>query len=148
MGPRSNDRGNLARPMSISIVTALQWGRDLTIAEIPRWVIRPVFRVLASMGPRSNDRGNRVVGLTATPFNKASMGPRSNDRGNIAHGIYYNLVLAASMGPRSNDRGNTRPCSHLMPSRSLQWGRDLTIAEIRNFRRDSSGTRCFNGAAI
>src|SRR5579884_3034721 len=59
MGPRSNDRGNLAhtlltRPGEFG----LQWGRDQMIAEIRR---KTGFKPLcheASMGPRSNDRGN------------------------------------------------------------------------------------------
>src|SRR5579885_717135 len=41
-----------------------------------------------------------------------------------------NELWCASMGPRSGDRGNRRRQSASMASGSLQWGRDLVIAEI------------------
>src|SRR5579883_3082674 len=54
------------------------------------------------------------------------------------------------MGPGSGDRGNrvlSRAALHLMET--LQWGRDLEIAEI--YRAPTTPKplrRCFNGAAI
>ena len=58
--------------------------------------------------------------------------------------------LRASMGPRSFDRGNdvlkaARGASPVL----LQWGRDHSIAEMRQrLRAGCLARQCFNGAAI
>jgi len=47
---------------------------------------------------------------------------------------HKHIPMEASMGPRSEDRGNLMPfptCAALLAT--LQWGRDLKIAEIRNY---------------
>src|SRR5437763_1530611 len=58
MGPRSDDRGNASSADNPSATSKLQWGRDLTIAEIPWCSNTSGPRQAASMGPRSDDRGN------------------------------------------------------------------------------------------
>ena len=52
------------------------------------------------------------------------------------------------MGPRSNDRGNTFARTSPIAVSLLQWGRDLTIAEIRVRCGLRAGRTGFNGAAI
>jgi len=53
------------------------------------------------------------------------------------------------MGPRSSDRGNGVLLAMGMGTgKSLQWGRDHLIAEIRNWSRSSPRNTRFNGAAI
>src|SRR5579875_582956 len=61
----------------------LQWGRDLSIAEICRVTKARESGRLSSMGPRSLDRGNSTSASAALPgVSASSMGPRSLDRGN------------------------------------------------------------------
>src|SRR5437870_5158068 len=109
MGPRSFDRGNLNCCASqIRVRRMLQWGRDLSIAEIDWLGVPGLPAWQASMGPRSFDRGNsgtpvRATGATAG-FNGAAIF-RSRKYGNIVQG---SIEVVASMGPRSFDRGNAR----------------------------------------
>src|SRR5579875_3899931 len=59
------------------------------------------------------------------------MGPRSLDRGNILVEKQTALDGLSSMGPRSLDRGNAiMGGGSAMSQLDLQWGRDLSIAEI------------------
>src|SRR5579875_979536 len=157
MGPRSLDRGNMptcstcyarrwdyfngaaiSRSRKYAPTEAvcqegniLQWGRDLSIAEIYGVFSEMKVKSEISMGPRSLDRGNIVPkvlvemvgpcfngaaisrsrkyspeGRRGTAANRASMGPRSLDRGNIRVLFLAVCQLACSMGPRSLDRGN------------------------------------------
>ena len=160
-----------------SAIVSLQWGRDLSVAEIqviPNIEGRQIgfngaatFRSrkyrspskancspLASMGPRPFGRGNVVLQEGALLQRAASMGPRPFGRGNGAWKAYCDAVPGASMGPRPFGRGNIRPISRreAMPDASmgprpfgrgnaetwnayalayrLQWGRDLSVAEM------------------
>ncbi len=130
MGPRSNDRGNKAFSCGLKGTCLLQWGRDLTIAEIRLWNSDSSLLRKASMGPRSNDRGNTDQRCFSCRPRQASMGPRSNDRGNYIRAGRRSNLYCASMGPRSNDRGNNELRTGGLEVVGLQWGRDLTIAEI------------------
>ena len=58
MGPRSFDRGNDELLIGRNLASWLQWGRDLSIAEISRNRYYALCKLNASMGPRSFDRGN------------------------------------------------------------------------------------------
>src|SRR5205809_1053380 len=83
MGPRSYDRGNgNQHAPECPGLQGLQWGRDLTIAEMSRIHHRGRTERRASMGPRSYDRGN-APGWSPPPARpaRASMGQRSYDRG-------------------------------------------------------------------
>src|SRR5581483_8706207 len=84
----------------------LQWGRDLSIAEIVNQGNGSVPNWSASMGPRSLDRGNCWDRSGQFRLRKASMGPRSLDRGNSVAPELLRESRVASMGPRSLDRGN------------------------------------------
>src|SRR5579875_1399318 len=132
MGPRSLDRGNAGfgraggtlisrlqwgRDLSIAEMkrswqfvhytdASLQWGRDLSIAEIVNQGNGSVPNWSASMGPRSLDRGNCWDRSGQFRLRKASMGPRSLDRGNSVAPELLRESRVASMGPRSLDRGN------------------------------------------
>src|SRR5579875_1830772 len=106
------------------------------------------------MGPRSLDRGNRLSGgaTASTPplFNGAaisrsrksssrkqkgkkefsSMGPRSLDRGNEAVKAIAKEMLVFNGAAISRSRKWFRPAQAIRAAGSLQWGRDLSIAEI------------------
>ncbi len=60
MGPRSLDRGNKCKVAlgKLTMIVGLQWGRDLSIAEIHLEPRKGGRGRLSSMGPRSLDRGN------------------------------------------------------------------------------------------
>ncbi len=111
----------------------LQWGRDLSIAEIGLHVADKVqklqifngaaisrsrkwrkgsmgkLKALSSMGPRSLDRGNDGTPTPGAIRAQSSMGPRSLDRGNHGAVVCSKTTIRASMGPRSLDRGNLWP---------------------------------------
>src|SRR5581483_1913134 len=137
----------------------LQWGRDLSIAEIglhvadkvqklqifngaaisrsPKWRKASMGKLtaLSSMGPRSLDRGNDGTPTPGAIRAQSSMGPRSLDRGNHGAVVCSKTTIRASMGPRSLDRGNL-PAENKKARRSfLQLGRDLSIAEMKPSRR-------------
>src|SRR5690242_3662708 len=58
------------------------------------------------------------------------MEPRSADRGNIGARRARRVHGLASMEPRSADRGNQFHTVYVDRQESLQWSRDLLIAEI------------------
>ena len=135
----------------------LQWGRDLSIAERLAQSGLGRARCRASMGPRSFDRGKGTLHAGRAAGREASMGPRSFDRGKANRPNRVRMPSNASMGPRSFDRGKDvlrgqlgvavwgfngaaifrsrkvqalalPPLIHL----TLQWGRDLSIAESQS----------------
>ena len=58
MGPRRYRRGNRAVYRAVVCTTALQWGRDVIVAEISATRSMPCAGQPASMGPRRYRRGN------------------------------------------------------------------------------------------
>ncbi len=76
------------------------------------------------------------------------MGPRSGDRGNSQTICPFAAPWVASMGPRSGDRGNEDARVQVLRDETLQWGRDLVIAEIWNALPIPATAVGFNGAAI
>src|SRR5579884_430267 len=126
MGPRPIGRGNggdLAGTYPNPSV--LQWGRDRSVAEIPRHSLE----------------GHRSVG-----FNGAA-----TDRSRKLNCCLPVSVEggAASMGPRPIGRGNSPERSRSRRTRgTLQWGRDRSVAEILADPGSlARGRRGFNGAA-
>ena len=137
MGPRSDERGNVAPQRRHAMGLLLQWGRVRMNAEMSeilediltdielQWgrvrmnaeIIFAAFDApahrLASMGPRSDERGNRYDPSDGLPNPAASMGPRSDERGNHSRRRLRPSRVSASMGPRSDERGNRpgRPAS-------------------------------------
>src|SRR5579884_1540948 len=107
MGPRSNDRGNLAhtlltRPGEFG----LQWGRDQMIAEMMRG---QVFDSQISALQWGRDQMIAEIGLFATRQDWAGMLQWGRDQmiAEIRRKTGFKpLCHEASMGPRSNDRGN------------------------------------------
>ncbi len=118
----------------------LQWGRDLSIAEIRPIESKSTENSKASMGPRSFNRGNarleRPSPSGPTCFNGAAI---FQSRKSIEHGL-CDIRSNASMGPRSFNRGNLDVVEHnqlTLPLYQLQWGRDLSIAEIKIEKGDA-----------
>src|SRR5579875_2785441 len=156
MGPRSLDRGNgfvrpkLSEPQAVfngaaisrsrksagsqrpeKVAGCLQWGRDLSIAEIARqrllhyqefprlqWgrdlsiaeIHRPVVWVsnfrFSSMGPRSLDRGNGLIQHSTSEKTSFFNGAAISRSRKYADLDVVGLGRVSSMGPRSLDRGN------------------------------------------
>ncbi len=78
MGPRSGDRGNGGLDAHTATTSmALQWGRDLVIAEMHDQLLPARAAHVASMGPRSGDRGNvfrdRTARVAGFSFNGAAI---------------------------------------------------------------------------
>src|SRR5579883_1107760 len=113
----------------------LQWGRDLSIAEICRVTKARESGRLSSMGPRSLDRGNSTSASAALPgVSASSMGPRSLDRGNppaCRLGIKFQVLFNGAAISRSRKWFDST--FHVREDIILQWGRDLSIAEICGF---------------
>src|ERR1039458_9082252 len=54
----------IATPVNVQLVR-LQWGRDVSIPEMPEFVVLRVFELLASMGPGCFYPGNTITELRA-----------------------------------------------------------------------------------
>ncbi len=106
MGPRLGSRGKLSKSLkNLQLISGLQWGRDLEVAE-----------------SRHNDWWDRLSV-------RASMGPRLGSRGKVEVKSSKPSKAFASMGPRLGSRGKSSPCLNLLCLQWLQWGRDLEVAE-------------------
>ncbi len=58
------------------------------------------------------------------------MGPRRYRRGNDESPYHFGSDHEASMGPRRYRRGNSDSTTFPVTVLSLQWGHDVTVAEI------------------
>ena len=108
----------------------LQWGRDLSVAEGSLRASGPDHALHASMGPRPFGRGRRDVAALCRRRYQASMGPRPFGRGrdHICRGQRRQVARfngAATFRSRKAVPGDI-PAA---PDLSLQWGRDLSVAE-------------------
>ena len=109
----------------------LQWGRDLSIAESRVEGYDDPSLARASMGPRSFDRGKqrasgRFKPLQATGFNGAAIfRSRKESRLEGATLIWWRFNGAAIFRSRKAILTTRNAQSRY----SLQWGRDLSIAE-------------------
>ncbi len=75
------------------------------------------------------------------------MGPRRYRRGNYKQTACFARRKQASMGPRRYRRGNFAAASRAAISTPpLQWGHDVTVAEISTRQTRTSCSSCFNGA--
>ena len=83
------------------------------------------------MGPRAFARGDTDLLGNAEPHQHASMGPRAFARGDESDAILLFGEVGASMGPRAFARGDAfASAKGLCASEVLQWGRELSPAEI------------------
>ena len=137
----------------------LQWGRDVIVAEIAGLRLRHLPSKLASMGPRRYRRGNPLTIDRGKPDDKASMGPRRYRRGNPSWPSGHESTRpsfngAATLSSRKSHAAGGRILyssrfngaatlssrkSHTRTSypplgASLQWGRDVIVAEIDSHR--------------
>ena len=163
MGPRPFSRRDyIGDGGKRSDERALQWGRDLSVAETNRGSLYPrISRCHASMGPRPFSR--RDVPLSHLPgrpaFSYASMGPRPFSRRDLrTHHEGLLTLLQWGRDLSVAETGRDSPCSSSpqrlaarYPRRMLQWGRDLSVAETcvcRSNRIDGPPDEpSFNGAA-
>ena len=138
MGPRAFARGDLFNWFKgLFVKTMLQWGRELSPAEITPYPFMGKCHLGASMGPRAfarGDLGDRVAMFASV---LASMGPRAFARGDLQRTQRMqddtrSFNGAASFRPRRWE-DDTHP-GWIYP-RSLQWGRELSPAEIDPVKR-------------
>src|SRR5579875_564900 len=87
----------------------LQWGRDLSIAEIGLHVADKVQKLQIFNGAAISRSRKWRKGSMGKLKALSSMGPRSLDRGNHGAVVCSKTTIRASMGPRSLDRGNLWP---------------------------------------
>ena len=133
MGPQPSSRGNLNASLGSyeRCLAALQWGRNLPVAEMTPSRPQPATSM-------------------ETP---ASMGPQPSSRGNFAaFQVLANLNMcagSASMGPQPSSRGNSAPATAIPQAQAsrLQWGRNLPVAEMEAVMLLVVYSFCFNGAA-
>ena len=132
----SRSRNRTTKQRSDYAGAALQWGRDLSIAE--SWARR------RNSSSRNQLQWGRDLSIAEShlhlhlqrqskkSFNGAAISRSRNQprrRGSVGR-------LRASMGPRSLDRGITAGAVRSVRSSvTLQWGRDLSIAESSRPRR-------------
>ncbi len=101
----------------------LQWGRDLTVADIWESQRKELYDEAASMGPRPNGRGYTDAGA------------------------WVSTVVELQWGRDLTVADISCSASTAIGMRALQWGRDLTVADMRTYGMRPSGTPRFNGAA-
>ena len=111
-------------------LASLQWGRDLEVAESPAMIDPRRKSQIASMGPRLGSRGKGIRKTSRKGRLDASMGPRLGSRGKPARPfLWLEGSYVASMGPRLGSRGKPKRRQRQPCGSSLQWGRDLEVAE-------------------
>ncbi len=155
MGPRRFRRGSLITAGTGTQPLKLQWGRDVSVAEVALSRFPANSDLQASMGPRRFRRGSNISLSTTVPITIASMGPRRFRRGSSPWCREPIGSPIASMGPRRFRRGSSTTCARRVsflrcfngaatfPSRKscssarmgtamqpLQWGRDVSVAEV------------------
>ena len=102
----------------------LQWGRDVSIPEMRSIAVIKAVKCSASMGPGCFYPGN--LGLADWQAEK----------------------LLASMGPGCFYPGNGLPPNEKLALIVLQWGRDVSIPEMRRGACPAARLPCFNGAGM
>ena len=103
---------------------------------------------LASMGPGCFYPGNRRERGQYHCVCDASMGPGCFYPGNVLSGRRPVSINPASMGPGCFYPGNGSTYVGTKTIVVLQWGRDVSIPEIRSRRRGKRRARSFNGAGM
>ena len=175
MGPRRYRRGCVpAAATWFASAFWLQWGRDVTVADVAKVVLAECDAVKALQWGRDvtvADVGTSddSTCASASSFNGAATLPsRMYTRREAGHNCFPVLqwgrdvtvadvqsahvralsVGRASMGPRRYRRGcpwsRWRRCSS---TRTLQWGRDVTVADVRGVPTHRRRPSRFNGAA-
>src|SRR5271157_4145227 len=124
MGPRSRERGNLARQCPVAGL------------------------VFASMGPRSRERGNLLLFGVAWESRLASMGPRSRERGNPPAMPATRPMLLLQWGRAHVSAEMWYALLGATYDVMLQWGRAHVSAEMTSPSSARSADFSFNGAAL
>ena len=133
-GPRSNERGDSARPLKRSTLNSRFNGAALKRAR--RFAPNRFFSLLETSalqrGRAQTSAEIPVEGTGGRGCAGASTGPRSNERGDKKSSSGFKFSISfASTGPRSNERGDLCGWGELLERiRGLQRGRAQTSAEI------------------
>ena len=148
MGPRPFGRGRVPRFFVLHRGAApLQWGRDLSVAEGKDQAGFIVdVHVLQWGRDLSVAEGAWRAQISDAPGG-ASMGPRPFGRGRVWRCPLRAGRVSASMGPRPFGRGRRQAARLPAEGMTLQWGRDLSVAEGSLSAQGAAPQVCFNGAA-
>src|ERR1017187_6413084 len=92
--------------------------------------------------------GNATEGDGVGVINEASMGPGCFYPGNATEGDGVGVINEASMGPGCFYPGNQRAYPGPISILKLQWGRDVSIPEMRRQLHHHDCFRRFNGAGM
>ena len=132
MGPQPSSRGNRAMYARAFLrAVALQWGRNLPVAEISRFSASRNPRQRASMGPQPSSRGNPNRSDAGAAEQSASMGPQPSSRGNRRARLSPRRLSTRFNGAATFQSRKYGAGGADAPSVStLQWGRNLPVAEI------------------
>ena len=133
MGPRRYRRGCQPVPVLWSQAPlTLQWGRDVTVADVEEGDVQPLLDVEPLQWGRDvtvADVGGSEQESPLCPT-LASMGPRRYRRGCLTRTRSRTGLCSASMGPRRYRRGCQVEPEHVLVAAALQWGRDVTVADV------------------
>ena len=130
MGPQRFRRGDSDLHLSAGYLIVLQWGRNVSVAEIPTGVTTTGGSVTASMGPQRFRRGDhRASPLRATGA-LASMGPQRFRRGDSAWTRSIVLTSTLQWGRNVSVAEMDGRGTSVTPVRVLQWGRNVSVAEM------------------
>ena len=172
-GPRSGERGEVARNVELECLGPLQRGRARESAERTEGGGEGERSYRASTGPRSGERGEQAGDRGDGGAGQASTGPRSGERGELVRRVGGATGGGASTGPRSGERGerSSEACPGCRASRfngaalgrarraetgstqrwsawRLQRGRARESAERPDAPRLPGRSPRFNGAAL
>src|SRR5579884_4294002 len=150
MGPRPIGRGNggdLAGTYPNPSV--LQWGRDRSVAEIPRHSLEGHRSVGFNGAATDRSRKLNCCLPVSVEGGAASMGPRPIGRGNSPERSRSRTTGGALQWGRDRSVAEMRGNGERLRRRGrLQWGRDRSVAEILADPGSlARGRRGFNGAA-
>ena len=110
--------------------SSLQWGRDFSVAEGDRVLAPPQPAIRASMGPQLDSCGRDQHAQRPQHDPHASMGPQLDSCGRYSKMSDFNEGITLQWGRNltvaEGARRSGRTCR--APG-MLQWGRNLTVAE-------------------
>ena len=125
----------------------LQWGRNLIVAEGRRLCIHGPEKDDASMGPQLDSCGRVRRRDVLCGQYLASMGPQLDSCGRLLLSSIGSSLRWASMGPQLDSCGRTAKLTNRLTKLTLQWGRNLIVAEGRKLTHLCDAASRFNGAA-
>ncbi len=132
MGPRRFRRGCHERFLKMPRQITLQWGRDVSVADVWNADAARVIRRRASMGPRRFRRGCRdELNFDHEDLSVLQWGRDVSVADVRARGRRHRCNLVRFNGAATfPSRMFTVPLISPPPTPGLQWGRDVSVADV------------------